>query len=155
MPRLVRRSKFRRMPASSSGRVTHNLRTGQDWWWLDASLGGCSDPPIDDDILRAAWSEVGGEILAEWIAENPGTRPAGWWSFSAPERRRRINGAHPLDNPARPAGFNELRFGKPRCLCCLDDFEATFESETDFLRRLNLLDAEEENHLKKNGETHE
>lgn len=30
------------------------------------------------------WERVGDDITAEWTQAHPGTRPAGWWEFSAP-----------------------------------------------------------------------
>jgi hypothetical protein len=42
--------------------------------------------------LQEAWRLVSGEVLAEWIPEHPGTRPAVWWRWDAPEPRRRLGG---------------------------------------------------------------
>jgi hypothetical protein len=39
-----------------------------------------------DNELRAAWAEVGGEILDAWIATAPGTRPSAWWKYDAPRQ---------------------------------------------------------------------
>jgi hypothetical protein len=42
--------------------------------------------------LQAAWDASRDAVLAEWIQTNPGTRPAHWWLFDAPEQRHRIGG---------------------------------------------------------------
>jgi len=36
---------------------------------------------------RRLWKEFGPEIIARHIAKHPGTRPANWWKYDAPERR--------------------------------------------------------------------
>lgn len=44
----------------------------------------------DDEQMaarRAAWRKFKAALLREWIAERPGTRPAAWWLFDAPEPR--------------------------------------------------------------------
>src|SRR5437868_3381172 len=33
---------------------------------------------------RELWREHGAAILARWIVERPGTRPATWWRYDAP-----------------------------------------------------------------------
>ena len=35
--------------------------------------------------LASVWERWGSELLDEWVAEEPGTRPAGWWWYSAPD----------------------------------------------------------------------
>jgi hypothetical protein len=37
--------------------------------------------------LREVWREVADDLLDQWIAERPGTRPYGWWLFDAPRWR--------------------------------------------------------------------
>ena len=54
---------------------------------------------------------------------------------------------HVEDVAKRHPAFREtaykLFYGKPGCLCVLDDFEAQYETETAYLHRLNLLTAAE------------
>lgn len=65
---------------------------------------------------------------------------------------------HPFDNPERNAKVDEWRrtypdvanraayklyFGKPSCLMTADDFEAAYESEAEYLDRLELLTDDE------------
>jgi hypothetical protein len=44
--------------------------------------------PDFEDALEPAWREHGEAITDAWIAARPGSRPAGWWRYSAPEPRR-------------------------------------------------------------------
>ncbi len=45
--------------------------------WIN-SRGG------NGDQLKTLWQEVESDVLAYFIAEHPGTRPARWWWYSAP-----------------------------------------------------------------------
>ncbi|MCH7872907.1 MAG: hypothetical protein IID33_14525, partial [Planctomycetes bacterium] len=54
------------------------------------------------DDLRAEWAERGDELTAAHIQAHPGSRPPGWWSFSAPEPRRRRIGTMQLRNGIDP-----------------------------------------------------
>jgi hypothetical protein len=38
--------------------------------------------------LAAVWADHGDAIVAEHVAEHPGSRPHRWWQYSAPEPRR-------------------------------------------------------------------
>lgn len=108
----------------------------------------------DRERMQADWERHRDALLAEWISVEPGTRPYAWWTFDAPERRRRIDGKpHPFDNPERKARIEsdrkrypnsasdpcKLWYGRPGVLMTLDDFEAKYETEADYLRRLGLL----------------
>lgn len=54
------------------------------------------------DEERAIWNEHKDMLVRKWVVEQPGTRPAAWWKFDAPERRRRIDGkVHPFDDQER------------------------------------------------------
>jgi hypothetical protein len=41
---------------------------------------------LEAERVRALWDEYGEEITQRHIRKWPGTRPANWWRFSAPER---------------------------------------------------------------------
>jgi hypothetical protein len=41
-----------------------------------------------DDKLKALWLEHGDDIVAEHVAEFPGTRPRRWWEYDAPRSAR-------------------------------------------------------------------
>ena len=99
--------------------------------------------------MRELWYFEIGTMLPDWIAENPGTRPWAWWKFDAPERRKRIDGpCHPFDNPERIERVstngtelwdNNLSLGKPSILVVEDCFDAKYETQLDYLKRLDLL----------------
>ena len=36
---------------------------------------------------RELWAAHEEDVLRDWIAEDPGSRPSGWWRFSAPVER--------------------------------------------------------------------
>lgn len=134
MPRVRRRPKSRR--EGIEDKHVQYLLTG--FWYVRPF------PFADDEAeQREVWNELRDELLPDWIAESPGTRPWAWWQFDAPERRRRINGAHPFDNPERSASQNRLWFGRPAVYVCRDDSEARYETEREYLTRLNLLLPEE------------
>jgi hypothetical protein len=96
--------------------------------------------------LRQAAADIGDELLAEWIAARPSTRPWFWWRFQSPEPRLRISGERSQwdhSNPAKyPVGFT---FGVP--LVSSFGFEANheigFEPQYDYLARHGLLTPEE------------
>lgn len=117
--------------------------------------------------MRGIWQFLRPQILKEWIRSDPqrsdnggpGTRPAGWWAFDAPERRRCLNGVHPLDDPERQAkvaervantsqtegDFNSLLRGLPSVFLVPADFTKAYETQYEYLVRLGLLlDGEEE-----------
>jgi hypothetical protein len=62
---------------------------------LDVSWLIEPDPPRRRPYLesgikgRRLWSLYRDEVLAEHVREHPGTRPAPWWKFDAPEPRPR------------------------------------------------------------------
>lgn len=104
--------------------------------WLEEGhhfLFGAGDLPDTPENYAALWQAHGDEVLADWIAEHPGTRPHGWWMCDAPGPRARIDGG-PEASPDTPR-----RFGVPSIYRCEDDWSAEYESEADYLARLNLL----------------
>jgi hypothetical protein len=60
--------------------------------------------------MAAAWDAVGKELLREWIAENPATRPYAWWLFDHGKERPVINdsGEEYLARERREARFGFL-----------------------------------------------
>ena len=79
MPRLRRKRKVR---DGMAPRTVERLLTGCDWPFLDG-------PALDADDLRDAWSQVGEEITADFIADHPGFRPAAYWRFEAADLQPR------------------------------------------------------------------
>jgi hypothetical protein len=79
---------------------------------------------------REAWHRHGRMILREWIERYPGTRPAGWWRFEAPEPRRAIiPGMEPLQGRGQIIALNRDS----------GEVEYAHETECNYLRRLGLL----------------
>lgn len=115
-------------------------------------------------LARQCWKELKDKIMAEHIAEKPGTRPEAWWLWDMPERRLRIDGLpHPFDNPERKAHIEahsggsqswidaayEMTEGIPSLICCKDDDLAEYETKEEFLDRLGLLTDTERKALEK------
>jgi len=113
----------------------------------------------NDKTWRAAWDDLRDELLPGFIEEYPGHRPWAWWRYDSPppHRRRRIGAKpHPFDNRDRKAHIDrmvrqrptasdvreqlyELWFGKPASVIGMDDIQAEYESEREFLERHRLL----------------
>ena len=117
-----------------------------------------SDPTALERI-RADWQRHRDELLREWIAERPGSRPWGWWAFDAVARRETSDGSvHPFDRPERqercavwhaqhPAmrhdqRFVELFFGVP--VIVAGEGHVHYETQRHYLARLNLLTSDEQ-----------
>jgi hypothetical protein len=39
---------------------------------------------FDRDAVASTWQSVGSDLVREWAALHPGTRPSGWWEYAAP-----------------------------------------------------------------------
>jgi hypothetical protein len=74
--------------------------------WLHSRLLPDGSRPIDIELLgcegdrRQLWQAHGDDVVAEWIADNPGTRPAKWWKYTAEHMRERVGG---VGSPAHEA----------------------------------------------------
>jgi hypothetical protein len=120
------------------------------------------------DKLRELWEEVQDDILEDWVAERPGTRPRLWWRYSAPrisagsweptndsyldgrlpEPRLQTSGAGaPVwEHFAYAPSFE---YGLPASWVGFDPADAPrFESQASYLRRHDLLTAKEKHVLK-------
>jgi hypothetical protein len=151
MPRVLRKSKRRN--AGYTDRHIYQLNTGLELF--DDAFGW--DQDFDEAAAREAWELMREKLMADWIREQPGTRPWAWWAFDAPQpaRRERIDGGvHPHDNKARSLKVANsdseylwkvayrLTFGLPSCyIPPFDNGIKTewFEPEWAFLHRHNLL----------------
>jgi hypothetical protein len=69
-------------------------------------------PPWGQKTGRQLWVEHGKAIVAEWIADHPGTRPSCWWKYEAPGPRVRCGG---IGTPSheRLANVERLHLGVP------------------------------------------
>ncbi|MFH1419620.1 MAG: hypothetical protein ABII12_15195 [Planctomycetota bacterium] len=156
MTRVLRRPKRRRAGYGESH--IRQLLTGFDFF--GDAFGREDRGTLDLHAMREGWELLRDELLPKWIEEHPGTRPAAWWLFDSPQRRRRTDSKpHPFANPERRARVEEWRrdhpdvaardayrlwFGKPACLIVLDDFDAAYEPERTYLERLGLLTEDEQ-----------
>lgn len=143
---------FKHAPALARGRVAAMLRH------------------CNQNEAHLLWQQLRDELLPAYVIEHPGTRPAAWWLWDAVERRQRIDGGtHPFDNHERqtrlvalfgPRGENpephadayRLAFGRPTTCVIEDDFQAEYETQTDYLDRLGLLEDSERTFLLRGGE---
>ena len=156
MPRLRRRKHRRRTEYNEHHRSA--LLTGNAYFCFRTK----GDLRNNDLVaMREAWEYLKDGLLPEFIEENPGERPWAWWEFDSPERRLRTDDKpHPFDNPGRikycqeiseKPGAGEqylkrvynLTYGRPSNLVGYDDSEAVYESDVEYLFRLNLLTVEE------------
>ena len=55
--------------------------------WLLTGRPGAIPFLEGGEWARSLWREYGDGIVARHIAKHPGTRPANWWRYDAPERR--------------------------------------------------------------------
>jgi hypothetical protein len=113
MPRPKRSRPGRRTNFAANERVVEKLLCGDDWDFIDPSLGPSEIHVRGDagaldrlrDIWEEAWAELGESLTRLWvfgpdaapeirtgglncIDAGPGHRPWGWWEFDAPEERQ-------------------------------------------------------------------
>ena len=87
------------------------------------------------------WAMWKGPLLAEWVAERPGTRPPAWWQFEAPELRKVrpgqgvgiCNSSGSSDGIPYVFPSNEERDG------LVFEGELRIEGEAAYLKRLGLF----------------
>jgi hypothetical protein len=105
--------------------------------------GGDEEAPVALERKREAWERLGDELLEAWIEKHPFSRPWAWWRFAATEMRRCTSGEHPYDLYERMGEkFNRrYSFGRPAFSLRHDryGYDSKFESERDYLIRLDLL----------------
>ena len=86
-----------------------------------------------------AWETLRDELLPAWIEAKPGTRPTAWWRCDMPSgtrRERTDGGKHPFDDPTYRLP-RELFRGTPQYRRP-EDMAAEYETQAQFLMRLNL-----------------
>lgn len=95
--------------------------------------------------LVAAWRSCREAVIAEHVANAPGTRPRGWWCIEANEPRQRLGGIGDAEPPERQhyALGLPIYFARPEWpeegTPPDSAFPPLFESEAGYLRRLRLL----------------
>ena len=82
MPRKRRQVKVRAQNWDTA--ACQRILTHGYWWFAEAPFGD----PIDFDLVREAWDEIGPVLLVDWVGTSPGSRPWAWWRLDAPEPRR-------------------------------------------------------------------
>lgn len=89
---------------------------------------------------KELWDNYKADILKQWIEKKPCSRPERWWDFDAPEAKLKIAGSSTQKDNSPPWSKSSI----PDRPC--------FESEAQYLMRLNLLTTAEKQHLKKHPE---
>lgn len=111
---------------------------------------------FDVGTIEPAWREHGAAILADWIEDRPGTRPACWWRFDASGPRLRLGGTGTTCPERWPAHAPLLRLGIETMWATVDqDDPPRFESQAAFLARHGLLAPGEAKRLPKGALTPE
>ena len=113
------------------------------------------------EAIKVAWGVLRDKIMADYTRENPGCRPWCWWFVESPEPRQRVDGIiHPFKDRLRKARFdalpdhwyvkrhaNDLFFGLPRINLTDEERSAKYETEPQYLLRLDLLTKAERDEL--------
>ena len=115
---------------------------------------------------KALWEEFKAECLPMYIKKNPGQRPVPWWLYEAPEQRKRLGGTGTPDfevlnvYPTYEKGVPCMYITKSMQLYytqCNSAFPGVaidpenppvYETELEYLQRLNLLTPGEKKALK-------
>ena len=102
--------------------------------------------------LDEAWHTHSKKIMAIWVTEKPGSRPWCWWEVTAPETRRQISGKEIKDEWPGDLCYD---FGVPvySASAALGESKnrikaSDFETELQYLKRLNFLTKDEKKLLK-------
>src|SRR6476620_8771601 len=92
MPRVRRKAK-RRPEYTRQERfmLTHGVS------FTCPRFGSYRRDSINWPVLEAAWRDLEGELLSQWIAEHPFTRPVGWLLFDAKQPRLPVIGEQELE----------------------------------------------------------
>lgn len=106
-------------------------------WTFDAcepSFGRPGYPFKDDVHRREIWFKNKDYLMDK---TPPGTRCEAWWSYEAPEQRHLLSGTY-------EAFDNVLYHGKPAHFAKMSHPFPVWESEFEYLKRLNLLTEKEQ-----------
>lgn len=133
-----------------------------EWWSLE--FGDPLFRPGRPSVAEL-WRDHGPDVIRAWTDKRPGTRPAMWWSHSAPGERRRLGGiGTSLGDPPRlhcgiPAEWLSARSADMWRRCghdcpwpAVDPADPPrFEAQATFLDRHGLLKADERRRLPQNA----
>lgn len=133
MPRGIKRRAKAKIEWSASHR--RQLLSGHEFFGDGFGRG----ESLDLEAAREAWGDLREEMLPEFIREHPFTRPWAWWRFDAPQpRKQRIDDEDASVRVLGPVDW----FGCPSHFSAPPP-EGMFESERDYLTRLDLFTVEE------------
>lgn len=147
MPRVTRKPKLHR----AGYHDLHVLQLQRGYDMFGDAFG--NDDDFDAEAAKVAWGFFRETLLADWIKQQPGTRPAAWWWWESSGPRERVDGIqHPFSDRVRrqriealpPECFvrrhaNDLSFGVPRVIFTKQEATAQYESEAAYLKRHGLL----------------
>ncbi len=107
----------------------------------------------NNQTLEEIWRDYGDDVAEQWIFDHPGTRPALWWRYTAPEPRQRVGGTGtPRSEVLADAPI--LDYGVPamwidaddlttllalKCVVLDDADPPTFEAQAAYLARHELF----------------
>lgn len=141
MPRVRRKAKRRN---DYHPEEIKQLTTGVSL--MNPRFGTWHRQKINWPVLKAAWRDLESDLLPEWIAENPFTRPVAYWLFDAKQPRLPVVGEQKLEAlewSRSQCHFRQYFFFNVNRRLGIDDgsrdSEAAFESEKQYLQRLDLL----------------
>lgn len=146
MPRKQRNPKERRGPAAEVSRAMYTLLLYEDFHAAKACAEEDGDENVwglllfDQEKYPQIWREIEAEAIREWVDVYPGTRPASWWKWSAPDLRH-VYGLFTVCVGANRCHATGIPYGRP------DDWAdpPMVESQATFLDRHGLwLDGERE-----------
>lgn len=109
-------------------------------WFMDSAPAPVELYFMTDEAVQCLWLAHSERIIEEWAATAPGTRPAAWWRYDAPEQRQRLGGK---GTPASDVSAIAPCFVLGVPADWAEDFDPTdpplFETQAAFLKRHGLL----------------
>ena len=90
MSRLPRRATGARREVTL--RTALALLSGSDYAFLTPRGQPVDFQPTPQAVLREGWEVIGAALTDLYSQTYPAHRPVGWWTFSAPQARRRMHG---------------------------------------------------------------
>jgi hypothetical protein len=143
MPRRIRTARRPGLTYGEGHRL--HLLTGHDFF----SDGFGEGAFFRRDDAARAWAYLRQELLVEWIADHPCTRPWAWWEFEDHPPRRVVK---PKPSDIMPEPTRPWPWGKP--LPWWDEYRQAkwYESQPTYLHRHDLLTRAEAAYLEAHPE---
>ena len=102
-----------------------------------------------DREIASGWAQIRDDLIARWAEERPGRRPRAWWRFDAKEMRQRLGGkgdailealpSQEVYHVGIPIRWRQPGYVGPAGTPVDPKDPPIFESEAEYLRRLDLL----------------